>query len=121
MDSANHSINEISYRPWGFYRNIDEGEGYLVKILHVNPQGKLSVQSHNHRSEHWFVIKGKAKVLLNEKEIILETGQSLDIPLRAIHSLHNPYEHDLEVIEIQSGDLLSEDDIIRYSDIYGRV
>ncbi len=121
MDFEKKYTNELVTRPWGFYRNVDQGEGYLIKILHVNPDGKLSVQSHNHRSEHWFVIKGSAKVILHEKEIILNTGESLDIPLKAVHSLQNPYEQDLEVIEVQRGDILSEDDIVRYSDIYGRV
>ncbi len=107
-------------RPWGYFTNIAYGKGYLAKILHVNTGQKLSVQSHNHRSEHWFVVKGIAKVILNSKELILKEGDSLDIPLKSIHSLQNPYDMDLEVIEVQRGELLSEDDIIRYEDIYGR-
>ena len=108
------------YRPWGFYTNICENEGYLVKRILVNPKQALSIQSHNHRAEHWTVIKGKAKVILDNNEHILEVGQSIDIPLKALHSLQNPFDEDLEIIEVQMGDLLSEDDIIRYSDIYGR-
>ena len=107
-------------RPWGYFINIAEGEGYLTKIIHVNPKGKLSVQSHNHRSEHWFIVKGQAKVTLDKKELILNVGDSVDIPVHSVHSVENPYDNDLEIIEIQRGDFLSEDDIIRYQDIYGR-
>lgn len=113
--------SEKVVRPWGYFINLASGDGYLTKVIHVNPSGKLSVQSHNHRSEHWFVVKGTAKVLLDKQEFVLNIGDSIDIPLKAIHSLQNPYETDLEIIEIQQGDLLSEDDIIRYEDIYGRV
>ena len=113
--------NEKVIRPWGYFINIANGEGYLSKIIHVNPSGKLSVQSHNHRSEHWFVIKGRAKVILDKKEYLLNTGDSINIPLKAVHSIQNPYDTELEIIEIQQGNLLSEDDIIRYEDIYGRV
>lgn len=108
-------------RPWGYYINIADGDNYLVKIIHVNVGGKLSVQSHNHRCEHWTVVRGTANVILNKDELTLTEGESIDIPLKAVHSLQNPYESELEVIEIQRGDLLSEDDIIRYEDIYGRV
>ena len=108
-------------RPWGFFKVIADGHGYATKVLHVNPGEKLSVQSHNHRSEHWVVAMGTAKVLIDGKEHILNKGESIDIPLKAVHSLQNPYEDDLEIIELQLGDILSEDDIIRYEDIYGRV
>ena len=108
-------------RPWGYFINLSEGEGYLTKVIHVNTGQRLSVQSHNHRSEHWFVAHGNAKVILGDEEFTLHQGESIDIPLKAIHSLQNPFDTELEVIEIQQGDLLSEDDIIRYKDIYGRV
>lgn len=113
--------NNKTVRPWGYFVNIAEKEGYLAKIIHVNPDGKLSVQSHNHRSEHWFVVKGIATVFLDSEEYILEEGASIDIPVKAVHSLQNTSAGELEIIEIQRGDYLSEDDIIRYSDIYGRV
>lgn len=113
--------NEKVIRPWGYFINIANDECYLSKIIHVNPMGKLSVQSHNHRSEHWLIVKGRAKVTLDEKDFILNSGESIDIPLKSIHSVENPYENPLEIIEVQQGDLLSEDDIIRYKDIYGRV
>ena len=80
----------------------------------------MSVQSHNHRSEHWVVLSGMAKVVLEGKDHILSPGHSVDIAVKEIHSLQNPYENDLEIIEVQKGDLLIEEDIIRYEDIYGR-
>ncbi len=121
MDTEKNGINVKVSRPWGFYTNINRGAGYLIKIIHVNPGGKLSVQSHNHRSEHWVVLNGSAKVILNKQIITLKKGGSMDIPLKAVHSLQNQQESDLEVLEIQYGDILSEDDIVRYEDIYGRV
>ncbi len=116
-----HLVHKTVYRPWGFYTVIAQGEGFLTKIIHVNTGQKLSVQSHNFRSEHWVVLSGTAKVVLEGKELMLSAGHSVDIPLKAIHSLQNPYEHDLEIIEVQKGDPLIEEDIIRYEDMYGRV
>lgn len=114
-------VHKTVYRPWGFYTVIAEGKGFQTKIIHVNIGQKLSVQSHNHRSEHWVVLSGMAKVVLEGKDHILSPGHSIDIGVKAIHSLQNPFEEDLEIIEIQKGDILSEDDIIRYEDMYGRV
>ncbi|MBP3847072.1 phosphomannose isomerase type II C-terminal cupin domain [bacterium] len=116
----NKQSGENIKRPWGYYRVIAQGKNYAVKILHVNVGQKLSVQSHKYRSEHWVVASGKAQILLNDKTIISEVGQSVDIPLGSIHSLQNPYNEDLEVLELQMGEIISEDDITRYSDIYGR-
>ena len=116
-----HLVHKTVYRPWGFYTVIAQGEGFLTKIIHVNPGQKLSVQSHNFRSEHWVILSGTAKVVLEGKEMILSPGHSVDIPLKAIHSLQNPYSEDVEVIEVQKGDPLIEEDIIRYEDMYGRV
>lgn len=113
-------VHKTVYRPWGFYTVIAEGKGFISKIIHVNPGQKLSVQSHNHRSEHWVVLTGMAKVVLESKEHILSPGHSVDIAVKEIHSLQNPFEEDLEIIEVQKGDILSEDDIIRYEDMYGR-
>lgn len=115
-----HLVHKTVYRPWGFYTVIAQGEGFLSKIIHVNPKQRLSLQSHNHRSEHWVVLSGTAMVVLDSKELILNSGHSVDIPLKAIHSLQNPYDEPVEVIEVQKGDLLIEEDIIRYEDIYGR-
>ncbi len=114
-------VHKTVYRPWGFYTVISQGKGFLSKLIHVNCGQKLSVQSHEHRSEHWVVMSGTAKVILEGKEYILSKGHSIDIPLKAIHSLQNPYDEDLEIIEAQLGDILSEDDIVRYEDMYGRV
>ncbi len=113
-------VHKTVYRPWGFYTVIAAGKGFQTKIIHVNPGQKLSVQSHNFRSEHWVVLSGTARVVLESKEYILSPGHSIDIPVKAIHSLQNPFDDDVEVIEVQKGDLLSEDDIIRYEDMYGR-
>ena len=116
-----HLVHKTVYRPWGFYTVIAQGEGFLTKIIHVNQGQKLSVQSHNFRSEHWVVLSGRAKVILEGKEVVLTPGHSVDIPLKAIHSLQNPYNEDLEIIEVQKGSPLIEEDIIRYEDMYGRV
>lgn len=116
-----HLIHKTVYRPWGYYTVIAQGDGFLSKIIHVNSGQKLSVQSHNHRSEHWVVLTGTAKVVLEANERILSPGHSVDIPVKAIHSLQNPYKEALEIIEVQKGDIIAEDDIIRYEDIYGRV
>ena len=115
-----HLVHKTVYRPWGFYTVIAQGEGFLTKIIHVNPKQRLSLQSHNHRSEHWVVLNGTAKVVLDSKELILNSGHSIDIPVKAIHSLQNPYDEAVEVIEVQKGNPLVEEDIIRYEDIYGR-
>ena len=116
-----HLVHKTVYRPWGFYTVIAQGDGFLTKIIHVNPGQKLSVQSHNFRSEHWVILSGTAKVVLEGKELILSPGHSVDIPLKAIHSLQNPFDKDIEIIEVQKGDPLIEEDIIRYEDMYGRV
>jgi len=116
-----HLVHKTVYRPWGYYTVLAQGKGFLTKMIHVNSGQKLSVQSHNHRSEHWVVLEGTAKVLLEGKEHILSPGHSVDISVKAIHSLQNPYKDDLKIIEVQKGDLLIEEDIIRYEDMYGRV
>lgn len=114
-------VHKTVFRPWGYYTCLADGEGYLTKVIGVSPKQKLSIQSHNHRSEHWVVLEGKALVLLDGVEHYLSAGQSIDIPLKAKHSLQNPYNEELRIIEVQKGDYISEDDIIRYEDAYGRV
>ena len=116
-----HLVHKTVFRPWGWYTCLSEGDGYLTKVICVLPKQKLSIQSHNHRSEHWVVLEGKAKVILDNTENFLEPGQSIDIPLKAVHSLQNPSDTDLKIIEVQKGDYISEDDIIRYEDMYGRI
>lgn len=113
-------IHKTVQRPWGFYTIIAQGKGFITKIIHVNPGQKLSVQSHNYRSEHWVVLTGTAKVVLEGKDNILSPGHSIDIAVKEIHSLQNPFDEHLEIIEVQKGDILEEDDIIRYEDMYGR-
>lgn len=120
-DDKAHLVHKTVFRPWGWYTCLADGEGYLTKVICVSPKQKLSIQSHNHRSEHWVVLEGHAKVVLNDKDYFLEAGQSIDIPVQAKHSLQNPYDEELKIIEVQKGDYISEDDIIRYEDIYGRV
>ena len=116
-----HLIHKTVFRPWGFYTVLNHGDGFLTKMIQVNPGQKLSVQSHNFRSEHWVILAGTAKVVLEGKDYILSPGNSIDIPLKAIHSLQNPYNEPIKVIEVQLGDPLIEEDIIRYEDMYGRV
>ena len=114
-------VHKTVFRPWGYYTCLAEGTGYLTKIISVSPKQKLSIQSHNHRSEHWVVLEGKALVVLEDEEHYLNPGQSIDIPVQAKHSLQNPYDEEVRIIEVQKGDYISEDDIIRYEDAYGRV
>lgn len=114
-------IHTTVYRPWGYYTVLNQGEGYLTKMICVSKKGQLSLQSHNHRSEHWVVLSGTARVTLDNKTFMLKAGSSIDIPVKVKHSLANPYEEELKIIEVQKGDKLVEEDIIRYKDIYGRV
>ncbi len=107
-------------RPWGWFDSIDMGERFQVKRIAVKPGASLSLQMHHHRAEHWIVVKGTAKVTNGENIFFLEENQSTYIPIGAKHRLENPGENDLEMIEVQSGDYLGEDDIIRFEDSYGR-
>ncbi len=108
------------YRPWGNYDSVDSGLRFQVKRITVKPGEKLSVQMHHHRAEHWVVVSGTAKVRNGEKELLLTENQSTYIPIGEIHSLENPGKVPLELIEVQSGSYLGEDDIIRFEDKYGR-
>lgn len=119
-DSELVKLHKTVFRPWGHYTCLNNGKGYLTKNICVFPNQKLSLQSHKHRSEHWVVLDGKALVVLNDEEFVLDAGKSIDIPVNAIHSLQNPYDEMLNVLEVQRGDILSEDDIVRYADSYGR-
>lgn len=109
------------YRPWGAYDSIDNGPRYQVKRITVAPGQKLSVQMHHHRAEHWIVVTGTAKVSIGEKQILLTENQSTYIPVGVVHALENPGKIPLEMIEVQSGGYLGEDDIVRFEDRYGRV
>lgn len=109
------------YRPWGAYDSIDNGPRYQVKRITVAPGQKLSVQMHHHRAEHWIVVTGTAKVSIGDKQILLTENQSTYIPVGVVHALENPGKIPLEMIEVQSGGYLGEDDIVRFEDRYGRV
>lgn len=109
------------YRPWGVYDSIDNGERYQVKRITVKPGAKLSVQMHHHRAEHWIVVSGTASVIIGSEEKLVSENQSVYIPIGEIHSLENPGRIPLELIEVQSGSYLGEDDIVRFEDKYGRV
>ncbi|EGR2182024.1 mannose-1-phosphate guanylyltransferase/mannose-6-phosphate isomerase [Vibrio parahaemolyticus] len=115
-----HHIHREVYRPWGKYDSIDYGERDQVKRITVNPGEKLSIQMHHHRSEHWIVVAGTAKVTNGEQTILVSEDQSTYIPLGTIHALENPGKIPLEMIEVQTGSYLGEDDIVRFEDRYGR-
>jgi len=108
------------YRPWGSYEGMDESERFQVKRLTVKPGEVLSLQKHYHRAEHWIVVRGTARVVKDEEEILLSEDQSTYIPLGTVHRLENPGKITLELIEVQTGSYLGEDDIVRYDDVYGR-
>ncbi|MCC5450281.1 mannose-1-phosphate guanylyltransferase/mannose-6-phosphate isomerase [Rheinheimera sp. UJ51] len=115
-----HRIHREVYRPWGKYDSIDNGERYQVKRITVKPGEKLSIQMHHHRAEHWIVVSGTANVTVDGKDTLLSENQSVYIPLGAVHALENPGKIPLELIEVQSGSYLGEDDIVRFEDRYGR-
>lgn len=115
-----HINHREVYRPWGFYDSIDNGERYQVKRITVKPGAKISVQMHHHRAEHWVIVSGTAKVTIGDDSQLLTENQSVYIPIGQIHSLENPGKIILELIEVQSGAYLGEDDIIRINDVYGR-
>jgi len=114
------SLHREVYRPWGKYDSVDSGERFQVKRITVNPGAKLSVQMHHHRAEHWIIVSGTAKVTLDNEIILLSENQSTYIPIGVVHALENPGKLPLEMIEVQSGSYLGEDDIVRFEDRYGR-
>ncbi|NWO04348.1 MAG: mannose-1-phosphate guanylyltransferase/mannose-6-phosphate isomerase [Alteromonadaceae bacterium] len=115
-----HMNHREVYRPWGVYDSIDNGDRYQVKRITVKPGAKLSVQMHHHRAEHWIVVSGTAKVTNGENTYLVTENQSTYIPIGQVHSLENPGVIDLELVEVQSGSYLGEDDIVRFEDRYGR-
>ena len=108
------------FRPWGSYESIDSGEGFQVKRLIVNPGAALSLQKHTQRAEHWTVVRGKARITLDGKEFDLKVNESTYISIGAVHRISNPFEESVHIIEIQCGEYLGEDDIVRLEDNYGR-
>jgi mannose-1-phosphate guanylyltransferase / mannose-6-phosphate isomerase len=109
------------YRPWGWYDSVDSGPRFQVKRIVVKPGASLSLQMHHHRAEHWIVVSGTAKVTKDNETLLLSENQSTYIPLGTVHRLENPGRVQLEMIEVQSGSYLGEDDIVRFDDVYGRV
>ncbi len=115
-----HITHSKVYRPWGDYETVDMSHRYQVKRITVKPGAKLSLQKHHHRAEHWTVVSGTARVTQGDEEFLLKEDQSTYIPLGTLHRLENPGKIPLEMIEVQSGSYLGEDDIVRFEDVYGR-
>jgi len=109
-----------SYRPWGYYQSVDQGARHQVKRIVVKPGQRLSLQKHFHRAEHWIVVKGTAEVTRNDEVILVHENESIYLPIGCVHRMANPGRIDLELIEVQTGSYLGEDDIIRLEDIYNR-
>ncbi|WP_350015988.1 mannose-1-phosphate guanylyltransferase/mannose-6-phosphate isomerase [Rhodanobacter sp. IGA1.0] len=118
---SEHSLHRVVHRPWGNYDSLEEGERFQVKRIQVKPGASLSLQKHHHRAEHWIVVSGTAEVTCDDKVFLLGENQSTYIPLGSKHRLRNPGKVVLELIEVQSGSYLGEDDIVRFDDVYGRV
>jgi mannose-1-phosphate guanylyltransferase / mannose-6-phosphate isomerase len=115
-----HSVHRVVHRPWGSYDSLEEGGRFQVKRIVVKPGASLSLQKHHHRAEHWIVVSGTAEVTCDDKVFLLTENQSTYIPLGSVHRLRNPGKVPLELIEVQSGSYLGEDDIVRFDDVYGR-
>ena len=113
-------MRESDRRPWGSYTVLEEDRGFKVKRIEVLPGKRLSYQKHAQRAEHWFVVEGTAKVTLDGAEITVRAGEAIDIPIGAAHRVENPAEDNLVFIEVQRGNYLGEDDIVRLQDDYGR-
>jgi mannose-1-phosphate guanylyltransferase/mannose-6-phosphate isomerase len=120
LNRKEHAQHVKSYRPWGFFETLSTGSRFQVKLLHVKPGGQLSMQMHHHRSEHWVVVRGTAKVTIGESEKLVQENESVYITATQWHRLENPGKVPLEMIEVQIGSYLGEDDIIRTDDAYHR-
>ena len=113
-------MREFDRRPWGSYTVLEEGSKFKVKRIEVLPGKRLSYQKHSQRAEHWFVIEGTAKVTLDGRDITINAGEAIDVPVGSAHRVENPGEQDLIFIEVQRGTYLGEDDIVRLEDDFGR-
>ena len=113
-------LHQKVYRPWGNYVSVDNSLLWKIKKIEVNPGASLSLQLHKKRAEHWIVVEGLAKIQIDEEKFNLKANQSCYVPIGAKHRLSNPWAEPLIIIEVQSGQYLGEDDIIRFQDIYGR-
>lgn len=122
MGENNQDTNpRFDQRPWGSFTVLDDGDGFKVKRIEVFPGKRLSYQKHSQRAEHWVVIRGSAKVTLDDREITLDAGQAIDIAIGSAHRVENPGREVLVFIEVQRGAYLGEDDIVRLQDDFGRV
>lgn len=121
QDRSEAVLHREVYRPWGKYDSVDNGERFQVKRITVKPGAKLSVQMHHHRAEHWIVVSGSAMITIDDTTKLYTENQSCYIPIGSVHALENPGKLPLELIEVQSGSYLGEDDIVRFEDKYGRV
>ena len=119
--SKYYKKQNIFYRPWGKYINLYSGKGFLVKELVINPKSSISLQKHHHRSEHWTVTSGRPKITINNKKFFKNTSETAFIPKGAIHRIENPFNRAVKIIEVQTGPILKETDIIRFKDMYGRI
>jgi mannose-1-phosphate guanylyltransferase/mannose-6-phosphate isomerase len=120
QDRYETSLHREVFRPWGSYDSIDNGDRFQVKRLVVKPGASMSLQLHHHRAEHWIVVSGTARITRGEETFLLEENQSTYIPVGAKHRIENPGKIQLQMIEVQSGSYLGEDDIVRFEDVYGR-
>jgi len=111
----------VYYRPWGRYVNLFEGRDFLIKELTVNSKSSISLQKHNHRSEHWMVTQGKPRITINKKKFFKKPNESVFIPTGAVHRIENYFKKPIKIIEVQTGPILKETDIVRFQDIYGRI
>ena len=121
MDDNSNKPREFDRRPWGTYEVLDEGPTFKVKRIEVLPNKRLSYQKHSQRAEHWVVVAGTAKVTLDGAELYVSAGEAIDIPKGSAHRVANDADETLVFIEVQRGDYLGEDDIVRLQDDYGRV
>ena len=121
MEKITDNSPRFDRRPWGTFTVLDEGDGFKVKRIEVFPGKRLSYQKHSRRAEHWVMVQGTAKVTLDDREIVVEAGEAIDIGIGSAHRVENPGEQTLLFIEVQRGDYLGEDDIVRLQDDFGRV
>ncbi len=113
--------NNVYYRPWGKYVNLFEGTNFLVKELTIDSKSSISLQKHHHRSEHWMITQGKPKITINKNKFFKKINESVFIPAGAVHRIENYFNKPVKIIEVQTGSILSESDIVRYQDVYGRI
>lgn len=118
------SLNEtglVVNKPWGFFRVIEDNEAYKIKLIHINPHSRISLQEHEHRTEHWTITQGEVYCIIDGVESYLKIGDSAYVPANTKHRLINETDQPVELVEVQLGDYLDESDITRFEDIYGRL